>query len=198
MASVDDRELALGRIYAKAMLDLAEERGEADALLDELAAVVEYLDRDPDFERFLASPLIDEKDRAASVETLLRGRASDLLVDALQVINRKGRLGALRAIAEAYRQEHRDLRGLVDVYVKTAVPLTGPLRERLAAAVVRFTGKRPDLFERVDPAILGGMVVDVAGQKIDASVAARLREMGAALARRASEEIFRRRAGAGE
>jgi F-type H+-transporting ATPase subunit delta len=194
MASVNDRELAVARIYSKSMLDLAEERGEADVLLDELQEAVKYLDRSPEFEQFLGSPLVDGEDRSRTLERAFRGRASDLLVDSLQVVNRKGRLGLLRAIAEGYRIEHGLLRGIVEAHVRTAVPLNEGLRARVRESVARYTGKQPRLIEKVDPSLIGGIVIDVEGRKIDGSVARRLREIGQALERRASEEIVRARA----
>src|SRR4030095_7952811 len=142
MAKVDNRDLAVGRLYAEAMLDLAEEQGQSDALLEELKDLAGSLDQSPKLEHFLASPLVDEEGRARVIEDLFRGRASDLLVDSLQVINRKGALGQIRAIAEAYRAAHRDLRGWVDVKVRTAVPLSDALRARLADSIAAFTGKK--------------------------------------------------------
>ncbi|HYU35431.1 MAG TPA: ATP synthase F1 subunit delta [Thermoanaerobaculia bacterium] len=191
MARVDDRNLGLGRLYAKALLDLADEQGNADELLDELTALAHYLEGHPELEELFGSPLVDKTARGRTIEKVFRGRASDLLVDALQIIHRKGRLGSLRAIAEAYRQELRDRRGQVDVFVRTAVPLTAELRARLSDSLAGFTGRKPTLFEKVDPAVIGGMVVEVAGKKIDTSVASRLKDLGAALERRASEEIHR-------
>jgi F-type H+-transporting ATPase subunit delta len=193
MAKVNDREMALARVYSRAMLGLAEEVGEADELLEELQELVKSLDRNPELEQLLSSPLVEAEDRAAVLEKLFRGRASDLLVDSLQVVNRKGRLALLRAIAEGYRVEHRDLRGIADASVRTAVPLTDAQRSQVRAAVARFTGKQAYLFEKVDPAILGGIVIEVDGRKIDGSVASRLRELGQALEQRASEEIVRAR-----
>lgn len=195
MASGDERLATLARIYARAILELAEEKGEGDALFEELKAVAQVAARDPAFADFLGSPLVDKEDRRASLEAIFRGRASDLLVDTLQVVNRKGRLALLPAIVRAYRGELRERRGLVDVKVKTAAPLPEPLRERLAAALVRLTsGRRPEIEERVEPALVGGMVIEVEGRKLDASLATRLRELGAALAERATQEILRRRA----
>ncbi len=198
MASVDDRDLAAGRLYGRAILHLAEEQGQSESLLEELAGLVAYLDGNPEFERFLASPLVDEEERGASLERIFRGHASDLLLDSLLVINRKGRLGLLQAIAEGYRLEYRELHGLVDVRVRTAVPLSEPLRARLREALTHFTGKQPFLIERVDPALIAGLVVEVDGQKLDTSVASRLRDFGAALERRASQEIYRSRTATGE
>lgn len=191
MANVDDRALDVGRLYAEAMLDLADEQGQGDALLEELAELVAYLDRHPELERFLASPLVDEEGRARVIEELFRGKVSDLLADALQVINRKGRLGLVRAVAEAYRRAHRDRRGFVDVYVRTAVPLTETLRSRLQDALAATTGKKPILIERVVPSLIGGMVVEVEGRKVDASVASWLRDLSGELLARATQEIHR-------
>ncbi|MBW8876549.1 MAG: ATP synthase F1 subunit delta [Acidobacteria bacterium] len=189
MAKVDDRDLAVGRLYAEAMLALAEERGSSDALLDELKELVDFLDQNPKVEHFLASQMVDEEGRARVLEDLFRGQASDLLLDSLQVINRKGRLGQIRAIAESYRTALRDLRGWVDVHVRTAVPLDDAQRTRLQEAMAASTGRKPALIERIDPSLIGGLVVDVEGRKFDASVASRLQDLSAALQARASREI---------
>jgi F-type H+-transporting ATPase subunit delta len=189
MASIDEREREVGRLYAEAILHVAEEGGQAESLLEELNGLVEYLDRNPEFERFLASPLIEEGPHAQVIEDAFRGKASDLLVDSLLVINRKGRLSALRAIAVAYRAALRDLRGWMDVHVRTAVPLTEPLRARLNQVLAASTSRRPTLIEKVDPALIGGLVIEVEGRKVDASVASRLNDLSEALLARASREI---------
>ena len=194
MANVSDQELSIARLYSRAMLQLAEERGETESLLEELGGLVDYLDRNPDFERFLASPLVDGEERSGMLERAFRGKASDLLVDGLQVVNRKGRLGLLRGIAEGYRIEHRELRGMVEAHVRTAIPLTEPLRARVRETVAHHTGKQPVLIEKVDPSLIGGIVIEVGGEKIDGSLARRIRELGANLERRATQEILRSRA----
>ena len=194
MANVSDQELSIARLYSRALLQLAEERSETESLLEELGGLVDYLDRNPELERFLASPLVDGEDRADLLERAFRGKASDLLVDGLQVVNRKGRLGLLRGIAEGYRIEHRELRGMVEARVRTAVPLAEPLRARVREVVARHTGKQPVLVEKVDPSLIGGIVIEVGGEKIDGSLARRLRELGENLERRATQEILRSRA----
>jgi F-type H+-transporting ATPase subunit delta len=191
MANVDGRDPGIARVYARAMLEIAAAQGQADDLLAELAELGRAIAGDPELAAFLASPLVGEQARAEVLEKIFRGRASDLLVDALEVINRKGRLGLLPAIVEAYRAEYRELRGLVDARVTTAVPLAPQQRASLEQAIARFTGKQPALIERVDPAILGGLVVEVAGEKVDSSLATRLRDVGAALAQRAALELHR-------
>jgi F-type H+-transporting ATPase subunit delta len=189
MASIDEREREVGRLYAEAILHVAEEQGQAEELLEELNGLVEYLDKNPEFEQFLASPLIEEEPHAQVIEDAFRGKASDLLVDSLLVVNRKGRLSAVRAIAVAYRAALRDLRGWMDVHVRTAVPLTDALRARLTDALAATTSRKPSLVEHVDPAVIGGLVLQIEGRKIDASLASRLHHLSEALLARASREI---------
>ena len=186
---VDDRDLAVGRLYAEAMLVLAEERGQSEALLDELRELVEFLDQNPKVEHFLSSLMVDEEGRARVLDDLFKSQASELLLDSLQVINRKGRLGQLRAIVESYRAALRDLRGWVDVKVRSAVPLDDAQRSRLQETLAASTGRKPALIERVDPSLIGGLVVEVEGKKFDASVASRLQDLSEALLARASREI---------
>jgi F-type H+-transporting ATPase subunit delta len=185
------REIGVPRVYAKAMLDLAAARDQADELLAELDDLGQIIAADPELGSFLSSPLVDGEQRAAALEKIFRRRASDLLVDALEVINRKGRLGLLPQIIAAFHAEYRDLHGLVDAQVTSAVPLTAKVRSRLAAVIAELTGKQPQLIERVDPAILGGLVVEVGGEKIDASLASRLHDVAGRLAQRATQELHR-------
>lgn len=189
MANVEDHPGGVAQVYARALLALAEERGAADELLSELDGLAGLVERNDDFRSFLESPLVDAKARTRTFETLFRGRASDLLVDALQVIDRKGRLGLLAEIAAAYRALHRELKGRVQVFVTTAVPLGEALRADLRAAAARYTGKEPELVEAVDPGLLGGLVVRVGDERIDTSLKMRLRNLSGTLLRRASQEL---------
>jgi F-type H+-transporting ATPase subunit delta len=191
MAGLNDKYLAVARVYSQAILDLAEQQGISDQVGEDLAELARYVGENQEFADFLASPLIDAGERQVAIEKILRGKVSDLLVNALQVVNRKERMLLVPAIAETYRQELRDLRGRVDVLVRTPVALPAALREKLRAAVTHFTGRQPDLIEKVDPALLGGMVVQIGDDKIDASVASQLKALSGALEKRASQEIVR-------
>ena len=190
MASIDERSLGVSRLYARAMLELAEEQGAAESFSEELSEVVELSARDAEFGRFLSSPVLDTDSRRRSLERALRGRASDLLVDSLQVISGKGRLGLLEQILAVYNEEHRTLRGQIEVKVSTAVELSGAERERLRERASAYTGKEAFLVEEVDPDLLGGLVVQIGGEKVDVSVRRDLELLAGAYARRMSEEIL--------
>lgn len=189
MARFDDEMLAVARVYADAMLELAEKRGEAESLNDELAELARLYERDPGFRDFVTSPLIDAEEREGSIERVFRGRASELLVDSLQILNRKGRMALVPAVAEVFRRLYRAHLRQVEVDVISAVALSDGQRERLEAAIRRRTGREAMLSESVDPSLLGGMVVRLEDQKIDASVATQLERLSETLLDRASREL---------
>jgi F-type H+-transporting ATPase subunit delta len=190
MPPVADRRFALARVYAEALLDVADERGAAEEVAAELEELRRYAAVHPDFAAFLSSPAVDDEARRDVCERLLRGRVSDLAVDALQVVNRKGRLGLLPTIAEAYSQALDERRGRIAVGVESARPLDDDQRRRLVQAVARHTGKQARLREAVRPELIGGLVLRIGDRKIDNSVASRLAALAEALRARASAEIW--------
>ncbi len=199
MSKVDDKQIAVARVYSRAMYDLAKSRGEAEQLLGELQEIAKLIEHDGAFATFVASPLVDTDDRAQTLEKLFRGRASDLLVDSLQVIHRKARLPMLPTIAEAFRREHQEQLGQVDVHIRTAVALTDRLRGDLRRAITQRYGKEPELHEEVDASLIGGIVLQVDDEKVDSSVVRQIAKMRHTLHERAAKEIHRsRREQAGE
>lgn len=198
MAKADDKQIAVAQVYSRAMHDLAVSRNEADALAEELEGLAAHTRDDADLDTFLSSPLIDAGDRAASLERMFRGKISDLLLNSLQVINRKGRLGLLGPIAEAYHLIHQEHLGRVDVHVATAVPLGTALRQRLVSALEEHSGRQPQLIEEVDPSLIGGIVMKIDDEKIDASVIHEIDRLRRRLRERSEHEIHRSRRAAAE
>ncbi len=198
MAKADDKQVAVARIYGRAMHNLAVSRGEADALDEELGELAAQVEANADLDDFFSSPLIDARDRAQGLEKLFRGKASDLLVDSLQVINRKGRLELVAAIAGTYHLRHQAELGRIDVQVTTAVALAPALRDKLTSALKQHTGRQPHLIERVDPSLVGGMVLKIDDEKIDASVSHQIGRLHRRLRRRSEREIHRARRAAAE
>jgi F-type H+-transporting ATPase subunit delta len=189
VATQDNERLAVARVWSAALLELAAAAGQEDALRDELEGLVSLLDRQPPFEAFLSGPVADDESKRAVLERALRGRASDLLVDALQVLRRKKRLDILRAISTTYRQAWLRRRGRVEVDVTTAVPLTDALRAELQAAADRLSGKKAEISARVDPDLLGGMILRLGDQRFDTSLAAELGRLEGIFLERASREL---------
>ena len=178
----------MARVYARAAFELAEARDATESLYEELGELVKQLDQEPALESFLTSPLVETGERQQMLDRLFQGRMSEILLDTLQVMNRKGRSGLVRALAEAYRQEFEDRTGRVTVSVRTAVALNENLRRQLLEATAQFTGREASLEETIDESLIGGIILQVGDRKIDSSVAKDLRQLEAQFLERASQE----------
>ena len=191
MSGTDHRHDALARTYAEALLAITGPAGNSAELLAELEELAAFLDAQPELAGVLASPLVDAGARGALVEKLFRGRASDLLVDTLQVLRRRDRLSLVSDLVRAFRAAHREREGILELEVTTAVPLSGEMRRQMIAAAGERFGKRVELKELVDPTLLGGLVARAGDLKLDGSVRRDLARAAARLRQRGSEEIHR-------
>jgi F-type H+-transporting ATPase subunit delta len=189
MKGVDHESTAVAEVYARSLIGLAEAQRLTDTVMYELTELAGLAESDAEFARFLSSPMIDADARRATIEKLFRGRLCDLTVDAIQVLNRKERLGLLGAIAECYRLAFEALRGQVDVLVRTAIPLSEGLRVRVKRLADARSGKDAQLVESVDPSLIGGMSMKFGDEKFDATVATKLKVLSESFARRGSEAI---------
>jgi F-type H+-transporting ATPase subunit delta len=188
-ARVDEQEVAVADVYASALLKLAEKRGEGDEVLEELEAIGSLLGDQPEFAAYLSSPMVDVEARRSAIDKTFHGRFNELLVNTLQVMNRRSRLDLLEALRAAYRRDLDEARKRESVEVTTAVPLTEGLREHLRQAVSRMTGRETRLIESVDETLIGGLVVKIGDQKIDTSVARSLTLLRQRFEERASAEV---------
>ncbi len=182
MASDFDISQAAAAIYAESLLQLANEAGQAEEIGSELRELRQLWKDDPSFAAMMCAMAIDVGARRASLRRVFgSGRVSRLVLNLLLVMNDKRRSMILPKVCDAYRRKLDRQQGREAVYVTSVVPLNDDQRARLRSEVQRLTGREADLFEKVDPDALGGMMVQVADRLYDMSTRRRLRDMRAAL-----------------
>jgi F-type H+-transporting ATPase subunit delta len=183
------RAARIARVYADALLGVAGKDGRAQALGDELDALVSgVLDKHPTVAAFLASPAVTRKRREPILEKALGG-VSPTLKQFLGVLNQNNRLDLLRDVAAAYRDLLDRQSGRVRVTVRSAVPLDDGQRDGLKQSLAASLRKEPVLVERVDPDLLGGMVVQVGDKVYDSSVRSRLAALRSQLLTRGTNVV---------
>jgi len=177
----------VARVYAEALLDEAQQRNAAAETLDELEGLVhDVAGADPLLASFFLGGAIGRENREAVLKAAFDGRVSDLLRNFLLVLNEHDRLDLLRPVLAAGRDLLEQRTGKVRVHVRSAVPLDDPHRERLVGELRQVTGREPVLEVRVDPDLLGGLVVQVGDWLYDVSVRARLEALRNQLIERSS------------
>jgi F-type H+-transporting ATPase subunit delta len=184
----------IARVYAEALLRAAEERNQVDEVFEELDSLIREVFRAaPEWEMVLSSGAVGRDRKATVIRSVFEGRASELFINFLLVLNDHERLDLLRAIVEAYRELRDEKAGRVQVMVRSAVPLPGNQRERLIQELRETFQKEPVIETQLDPDLLGGVVVRVGDWVYDQSVKSRLEDIRNQLIASSSHEIQSRR-----
>jgi F-type H+-transporting ATPase subunit delta len=189
--------LRIARVYAASLLKAAESKG----LIDQLQESFDTLVGDPlrqsedasDPAALMASGAIPKARKAEVIEQVFRGKAEDLFVNFLLVLNQHNRLAILRPVAAMYRELRDEFHKRVRVLVRSAVPLSDEQRERVKQLAAEYFDLTPVLVEQVDAELLGGVQLQVRDQMIDLSIRSRLDTIKQQLIARSSHEIQRRR-----
>jgi F-type H+-transporting ATPase subunit delta len=187
--SVSTKNAAVADLYARALLELAESQKLTEAIDQEFSEFVAYLRIESDFRDFFESRMIDPSIRRESLERMFRGKMSDLLLNTLQVLNRRGRGGAVVEMQQRYHALLMEAQSIVEVQVTSARPLSEATRARVQQMAEQRTGKRVSLVEHIAPEIIGGLIIRVGDQEADASVARQLRRFHDTLLDHASKNI---------
>ena len=173
------RRSLLGRVYAESLLRAALNESPQAALDvgEEMLKLRMGLLDHPEVAEFLASPALGKKGKLEFLAPILKGRASHLLRGLVWTLWKNNRLDLFRNVVGSYLQLLDERAGRVPVKVTAAVPLTDEQRDRLVATLKQALRQEPVLQVRVDPDVLGGMIVQVGDTVFDTSVRSRLRSL---------------------
>ena len=128
-----------------------------------------------DLAALLAHPALSAERKKKLVGAVAaRAKASDLLTRLLTLMGERDRLDLLPMVAAAYTKMWNAHRGVVAAEAVSAIPLDATQTKDVAQALGAATGREVDLQARVDPRLLGGMLVHMEGRTFDGSVRARL------------------------
>lgn len=174
---VSTKDRTAARQYAEALLELANEQQQAQAIDRELQSLKEAIEADPMFGLFLSSPAIGKADRWRAVESSLKGQVSPLVMNLLGVLNGRGKLGRAVAVAEEYLDLLNEQLGKIEVDLTVASAFDGPALEQVRQRIGAALKKDPVIRQKVDESILGGFVVRVEDKVMDASVKSQIEAM---------------------
>lgn len=181
MAS-DTAEGGLAGRYANALFELAQDSRALDAVSADLSSLRKALETSPDLARLVRSPVFSAADQARALKAVLaKMGAGALTTKFVLLLASKRRLFALTGIIRGYESLVAKSRGETQAEVASARPLSGAEVKELTAALKSSLGKEPRLHTKVDPTLLGGLVVKVGSRMIDSSIRTKLDGLAAAM-----------------
>ncbi|MFA5957495.1 F0F1 ATP synthase subunit delta [Hyphomicrobium sp.] len=168
--------------YASALFDLANENSAVETTESDLVNFQALLDESPDLVRLVRSPVIAADDQARAIAVLLeKAGIGGLTANFLKLVAANRRLFVIQDMIKVYRSLAAKARGEITAEVTSAFALNdeqvASLKETLKASV----GKDVTLQSRIDPSILGGLIVKVGSRMIDSSLKTKLQNMKTAL-----------------
>ncbi len=164
------------RVYAEALFEAGKDKGNLDALHEQLGQFADTVDGNRDLQVFLFSPYLSTADKKDGLHRVLDGAEPELM-NFLELLVEKGRMPELfrirRELDELWKHENRRL----DVTVTSAVELDPAVVSKIGDEVEKQTGEKVDLSSEVDDSILGGIVLRVGNMVLDASIQTRLEKL---------------------
>jgi F-type H+-transporting ATPase subunit delta len=168
--------------YAAALLELAKEERQLPQVEADLAAFRAMLDESADLRRLIRSPVISAEDQAKALAAVLaKAGVAPLTVNFFKLIARNRRLFAVADMIRDFRALLARERGEVSADVASAHPLTAEQLSALKDALRAQIGKDVQVSTRVDPGLLGGLVVKVGSKMIDSSLRTKLNNLKVAM-----------------
>jgi ATP synthase F1 delta subunit len=161
------------RMYARALYEAAKEQDKLDAVREELGDFVEAQRQVPELRELLRNPQLDQRLKASALEELLGGDEA-LVRNFLLLLAEKNRVGEIDEIAREFDRLVAEAEGILDVELTTAVELSDEETRDVIAQIEKASGRKVEATQRVDPDLLGGLVLQAGSLRLDASVRGRL------------------------
>ncbi len=164
------------RTYARALLEAAKEHGRLEDVRTELADFVQASRDVPELRALLENPELDRTVKRAALEELL-GDADELVRNFLLLLVEKGRAGELEDVAREFEALVAIEERRLELELTTAVELSDEEARELVSEIEHASGRRIEARRNVDPALIGGLVLQVGSFRVDASVRGRLERL---------------------
>lgn len=162
-------------IYARALLEMADAAGQLDAVGEEVRAIGDLLQGNPDLLKLMSSRVLSNEKRAASIERVFKNQISDLVYRFLRVVNDKDRMSLLPEIVAAFAEQLDARRGVRKLTVFVASEMDRQAVDALARSIGGAIGGTVVLNQVVQPTLIGGLKLRMADSLVDGSVATQLK-----------------------
>jgi F-type H+-transporting ATPase subunit delta len=170
--------------YSEALLQVAEARGESEQTANQVKELLQIWESSPELRNAMISQVLEPEAKKAALMKLFSEQLTPAFTNLLKLLADRKRISALEAVLLRFLELYRDIRKIALAEVTSAIPLNEEQKELLTKKVQVVAGtNNVELKLLVDPSMIGGFIVSVGSQVIDASLAGQVRRLGLALAK---------------
>lgn len=170
-------ESQVARRYAAALFRTAKRIDQVEKILADLKAIADLLRKDLSLKNFLEAPQILDQYKRELITTAFKDLISEALFSFLVLVLDKHRIEYLLAMAKEYERLVKEDQGILQTRVITTRALDPVFRNRLKEELEKSTGKKIEMILKIDPQIIGGIIVILGDKIIDSSIRGQLDEL---------------------
>jgi F-type H+-transporting ATPase subunit delta len=169
--------------YADALMSLAQSQNLTDEFGSNCADILGMLDGSPELTQILSNPIVKIADKKAILGKIVGETIHPFMVNFLMILVERRRIVNLTEICQQYQAALRKLKGIVLAEVTSAVALTEAQTQSVRDRVQGLTNASSvEIAAKIDPAIIGGVIIKFGSQVIDSSLRAEIRRLGLSIA----------------
>lgn len=166
----------LARVYGRSLFEVAGERGKLDVLREQLGQFADALDGHRELAVFFFSPYFSSAEKQEALSRVLEG-ADESFVNFLKLLIENHRMPVIFRVRQEYERLWEQENRMLPVEITSAIELDAATTDSLGKRIGERTARKVALTARVDPNILGGIVVRVGNSILDASIRNRLEQL---------------------
>jgi F-type H+-transporting ATPase subunit delta len=170
-------EVSISLRYAQPLLELALEKGIADDINRDMELLRDSCDVSPELKAILRNPVIRGYKKLSILKAIFTKDVHPLTLSLFDVIDRRNREEILYTLSVEFIRLYKEHKGIAQATVISAVPLNDASRENLIAKLTEQLGKKIELTEQVDQALIGGLMIKVGNSLIDNSIRTGLKRL---------------------
>lgn len=163
--------------YAKSLIDLANEQGNLDAVKSDIEQVSAVIKSSTELQAVLNNPIIKTDKKQNILASLFNGKVRPEVIGFFDIMIRKGRGELVYATTLEFVREYNEIRNIVKAEVTSAVALSEANLEAVKSTIAEQINAQVVLANKVDPTLIGGMIVKVGDRQVDASLAGKLNKL---------------------
>ena len=171
----------LAREYGDGLYALCEEENISHEVLDQMLSLSRFFKEQPDFTRLLGNMSLSKEERVKILDSVLRGQIHLYLLNFLKILCERGALNEYEGCLAAFKTLYNQAHGIVEAFVTTAVALDDEQRARMTEKLSKMTGKKVVLNEKIDATLVGGVLLEMNGQRYDNTLKNRLKSIHSAM-----------------
>ena len=166
----------IGQVYARALFEAAMDNGALDPIQEQLSIWADALGENKQLQTFFFSPRFSSTEKKDAIRKIIDG-GDERFLNFLELLAERHRLPATFRIRKAFDELWREEHKMLPVELTSAVQLDDALVSSIGERIESQTGRRIELTSRVDPDIIGGLVLRVGNKVLDASIHGRLERL---------------------